>query len=645
MGVTVKGNRPVESVSVPSLEVGLLGGFRVERADAGWPVSGWQRRSAKTLTKLLATYPRHALHREQVVEILWPDVDFESALNSFGKTLYAARRAFQPELLPRQSSAYLRLTDSMLALNTDYVAIDADNFQQLAESALRQGDVKAYESALASYGGELLPEDRYEDWCAERRDFLAALHLRLLVELAQALEKRGSFAAAIDRFREVLQHDPTREDVHRRLMVLYAGTGSRDRAVRQFQVCEEVLSRELGLAPEKATVALHEDVLANRIPRRIPVPEPDRATGPSPRPRAAELTQHTPLVGREQVLRRLGDELTRADAGKGRTVLLRGEAGVGKTRALTELAAEARRRGATVLWGGSGAHATGLPYAPFAVALDAHTAGPLDPERIVRLLGELARRRPAVLVVGDLHDLDRSSLDLLQHLAHLAGQRRWLILGSVREEDLEVGSDLWRVIENMAREGLCLDLGVGRLPRADCDLLVRALLPGGRVDELVLAHIYARSLGNPLFVEELVREMLERGELLPALGCWRTTSTRRSDRVPARARTLVAMRVASLDESARQVLALAAAARGVAISLSDLRAGGAVLDPPVSDAGLFDALDRALDMQLLEERNDGYAFRHPLVRAALFDDLSRHRREQLRAALDGSAAEPRCVPA
>ena len=136
--------------TVHPLRVGLLGGFRVERIDIPRPVSGWQRRTAKRLTKLLATHPRHALHREQILEILWPDVELESALNSFGKALYAARRAFEPDLLPRESSAYLQLTDAMLALNTEHVVIDADHFQHLAESALRQGAVASTKPRLRS---------------------------------------------------------------------------------------------------------------------------------------------------------------------------------------------------------------------------------------------------------------------------------------------------------------------------------------------------------------------------------------------------------------------------------------------------------------------------------------------------------------
>jgi DNA-binding SARP family transcriptional activator len=616
------------------LNIGLLGGFRVERADAQWPVCCWQRRSAKTLTKLLATYPRHALHREQVMEILWPNVDPASALNSFGKALYAARRAFQPDLLPRQSSAYLCLTDSMLALNTDRVTIDADRFQQLAESALKQCDIESYESALVAYGGELLPEDRYEDWCAERRDYLAGLHIRLLMELADALTHRGSLGAAIDRLHEVLRQDPTREDVHRHLMVLYAEMGSRDQAVRQFQLCEDALRRELGLAPERATLALHADVLEDRIPRRLHVQEPEAvASGRRPE-RSPERTR---FVDRDAVLRMLGERLTRAHAGRGGTIVLSGEAGVGKTRVAAEFSAEAEGRGATVLSAGSGAHATELPYAPFAVALDRHITGRLDHGRVARVLSDLAEERPVVLVLGDLHDFSRSSVDLLEHLAHLAGRRRWLILGTVREEELEVGNDVWSVIAQMTLEGLCERVTVRRLSRSACDDLVQALLPGGVVDEAVLAHIYARTLGNPLFVEELVHEMLEHGELLPARGRWRIAGGP-SECVPGRVRTLVAIRAAPMAPGVRRVVALAAAAPEGEIPLDELRIGAAALDPPLSETELFDGLDRALEMRLLEERDGRYAFCHPLVRAALYEDLPRHRRDQLQAALAEAVA-------
>jgi predicted ATPase len=96
------------------------------------------------------------------------------------------------------------------------------------------------------------------------------------------------------------------------------------------------------------------------------------------------------------------------------------------------------------------------------------------------------------------------------------------------------------------------------------------------------------------------------------------------------------MRMASLDEATRRVLRLMAVADTAEISLSRLRSGAAALDPPVHEVALFGVLDRALEIGLLEERATGYAFRHPLIKAALYEGLSRHRRIQLQTAFAGS---------
>jgi predicted ATPase len=109
--------------------------------------------------------------------------------------------------------------------------------------------------------------------------------------------------------------------------------------------------------------------------------------------------------------------------------------------------------------------------------------------------------------------------------------------------------------------------------------------------------------------------------------------------VPVRVRALATTRLAHLDQTARRVLELAAVATRAVVSLDELRAGAASLEPLVSEPALLDALDRALDTRLLEERAGGYAFRHPLVRCALYEGLSRHRREQLHAALSRTRPE------
>jgi predicted ATPase len=256
---------------------------------------------------------------------------------------------------------------------------------------------------------------------------------------------------------------------------------------------------------------------------------------------------------------------------------------------------------------------------------------------ISRLLDDLAADRPVVVVLGDLQEAHSSTVELLQYLAFLAHHRRWLLIGTVNEEGLSAAGDLRRMIGATTREGLCVKIELPRLSRHECDELVRSMLPGGDVPDTVLDRLYTGSLGTPLFVDELVRDMLEHGELALADGSWQE-SLPANVRVPVRIRALVALRIGALGQAVHRVLALAAAPRREEMSLRELRAAARSLRPPLSDAVLFDALDVALESRILEERRGAYSFRHPLVRSALYDALSKHRRDNLRAAWERSAA-------
>jgi len=660
------------SDAIESVRVRLLGGFRAERTGDGRAVSAWPRRSAKTMVKLLAVQPGHALHREQVIDVLWPKVDAKSALNSFGKALHVARRALEPKLPRRQDSAYLRLADGMLVLNTMHVLVDTDEFEQLAEDALRCREIAAYEAALAAYGGELLPEDRYESWCSERRGALAELQIRLLLGMAEAFEQRRSYGEAAYRLRDVLQQDPTREAVHRQLMLLYARMGAPEQAVRQFHDCEAVLRQELDLAPQPETISLRNDVVSSRIPPQRP--GPDRTGGQAdPRPASpAYAATGCPFAGRERVIRYLCCQLMWRDGAQPGMIVVSGEAGVGKTRLLEEFAVQASAQGAVTLGGGRGAHADQFACGPFAVALEDYAANRPEAERtelaraypalarfvpslgagvpfpapaadlhdyyldlfpaIVQFVMDLARTKPVLLVLGDLHETDAVGLDLIRYLAHLAVGTPLLMVGALRDPEIEADAGLRQMIEAMTRERLWLRIDLHCLSRRATDQLVCAMLPGAQVSDDTLAEIYAQSRGNPLFVRELVEGLTSRGDPDAADDDGQEPSWLAA-RSPLRTRILTGMRLALMDEPLRRVLGLAAAAGTDEISLSQLCAGAAALEPPVEVPVLFDALDRALRLRLLEERGEGYAFRHPVVRASLYECLPRHRRDELSAAL------------
>src|SRR5919199_2270528 len=255
-----------KSAAPSSLEVRLLGPFRV--AVDGRAVEGrhWSRRKPALLVKLLALQPHHQLHREQVVELLWPDLDAEAAANNLHKAIHRARHELEPELKSAADSHFILAHGQQVLLRAPgRLWIDAEEFERGAAEALKSSDPRACESALALYEGELLIEDPYEDWAAARREKLRALRQELLSRLSGLYEARGEHARAVERLKEIVALDPSNEDAHRRLMRLYALTGNRHQALRQYEQCLEDLRRELDARPEPATVKPHEQIVPGAL--------------------------------------------------------------------------------------------------------------------------------------------------------------------------------------------------------------------------------------------------------------------------------------------------------------------------------------------------------------------------------------------
>ena len=137
-------------------------------------------------------------------------------------------------------------------------------FEAAAAAAEAGRDAAAYEAALALYAGDLLPEDAYEDWAVGRREALRQAHLGLLVGLAGRREEAGEVAAAIDLLRRAVALEPAHEAAHRALMRLYAATGRRHEALRQYRQLVEALGRELEAEPEPASRRLYAAIQAGR---------------------------------------------------------------------------------------------------------------------------------------------------------------------------------------------------------------------------------------------------------------------------------------------------------------------------------------------------------------------------------------------
>src|SRR5436190_19304060 len=154
----------------------------------------------------------------------------------------------------------------MLVLSEERpVEIDAAEFEEAAAAARAAGTIEAYRDALALYGGELLPEDRYEDWAASRREALRELHLGLLLELAELHAGQGDAAGAVEALHRAVVDDPLHEEAHRRLMRLFAEVGRRQQALAQYQQLRQTLRREYAADPDPETRRLFQDILAGRF--------------------------------------------------------------------------------------------------------------------------------------------------------------------------------------------------------------------------------------------------------------------------------------------------------------------------------------------------------------------------------------------
>jgi DNA-binding SARP family transcriptional activator len=545
-----------------------------------------------------------------------------------------------------------------LVLPTD-TAVDVELAEGEAEQARRalaagrlEEALAAAERARAIAGRPLLP-GHDGAWVRDRR---AALHqvlvrtLELLVDIHLAA---GQAARAVGPAGDLVAREPFRDSAYRRLLAAHTAAGDRGEALRTYDRYRRVLAEELGVGPSPDLEAaylelLHAEPAAGPPAVAVPGPPP-----PGPVPGT--------FVGREPELRRLRAALADARGGRRRTVLVAGEAGIGRTRLVTELASLAESDGAVVLAGRCDQH-LGVPYLPLREAVGRHLAGypserlrsllgprtaellrfwpelawrlpalpppaPVDPEHeqyllfeaLTGLLEAIAVGGPLLLLVDDLHGADEASLVLLRSLAQSHRPTRLLIVLTYRDDERVPRARLTAALGDLVRapgaELLTLDgLDAGEIAALAAATTARPPGPGAAA----LAHVLReRTAGNPFLVGELLRHLVETG----ALDGGDVTAAAAGpavDDVPESVRWAVGQRLARLGGPVEHVLGAAA----VVGYHADVALLGRVVE--LGHDNLLSALDTAVAAGLLEERpgaSGGYAFHHPIVRDLLYRRL------------------------
>ncbi len=616
-----------------SVRVALLG----ERSITGGPPAGPRAVSPRAieLVCFLVLHAGTAQARARIAGLFWPDSSDAQALTNLRRELHSLRRAVGDE-----PCLVVTARDLCWAV-ADGVSVDVLDFgvdEDLAWQASRRSDAEATlrhaDSALARYAGELLP-GVYDDWVVDAREDLQRRCVQLCGLVCRTRMSVGDPAGALHAARRRIRLEPLDEEGYRILMEIQAEMGDRGGAVSTYHRCASILERELHVTPGPDTRA----ALERFMPRR----PGSSAAGPLPRPPAGSAgAGAVPLVGRADIMDRLVDACRRALAGRPGVAVVSGDAGVGKTRLLRELARLAGGEGAVVAhsqcFGSSGR----LALAPVAdwlrnPAVRSATSG-LDPlwrdevERLVPSPGArrdgrqgsramvdawqrhrffeglaravLATGRPTVLVLDNVHWCDEETLAFVTFLLVHASGAGLLVAATARHDGTDAAPGLGHWLDGLRTARMLTEASIGPLERDDTARLAEAIR-GSRLSEEEGTLIQAVTGGFPLHIVEAMRVATAHGSApIPAGGL----------------AGVLRSRLEQAGGNAQEVVGLAAAV-GRDFSL-ELLAEASDLEPD----RVVDAVDELWRARILHGVEDRYDFSHDLLREAAYERVTPARR-------------------
>lgn len=238
-----------------TIQVQTLGNFQVWRSDEPVSSKEWGREATTQLFQFLVTNRhRHGLHKEQIIDRIWGDVDMKSGQQYFKVALHGVNKILEPDRKSRSESKYIIRQGATYQLKLEDVWVDVealDQFIALGNQSLVENTKlarKAYREALDLYQGIYLPNRLYEDWSSEERERIQLLTLGAFISLSELLIKENPLES-VRLTQQALQIDNTWEDAYRIQMEAYLEKGNRPMAIKTFQQCERVLEEEFGIEP------------------------------------------------------------------------------------------------------------------------------------------------------------------------------------------------------------------------------------------------------------------------------------------------------------------------------------------------------------------------------------------------------------
>jgi DNA-binding SARP family transcriptional activator/tetratricopeptide (TPR) repeat protein len=631
------------------LRIQLLGGLKLTWG--GSPLPAIPGSAARSLLAYLLTFRDRSHTRDLLSGTFWPDLPDATARRRLSQALWQIRRS-----LPDGQQMLFSEGDTIHVHDGVPLWIDVEEFGKHRLVCQEGGTQSLHlcQRCIDLYQGDFLA-GYYDDWVIQERERLREEYLSTLEWLVAGYKGQGEYERGLVFARRLAIEDPWREEAHREIMRLCHLLDRGEEALQQFELCQQILAHEFSAEPSANTIALANEIRTSLGAASIP----HLPVASSSFPLAVlERPDQIPLVARELERAELARHLESAMAGRGGMVLLAGEAGVGKSRLMQEVARDAAWRSLRVVWGHNYEMSSPPPYQPFLEILcDSDLAHlpeawqrelgrllpglgvpPPDPEpdqaqgrlleALTRALLSMGRSTPHLIVLEDLHWMDPASFEVLRVLLPRLPSSHVLVVGTFRPEDLVGQPSVHQSIRTLENTRIPQRMEIGPLTVSETEGLVQRLLELPQSAARFSQHLHTGTAGNPFFITETLRTLVDEGLLFrDRSGAWSTPWD--SDGgdgiempIPDSVAQSIQQRLSRLPGEARSLLSVAAViGRELDFDLwqqaSDCEENATV-----------DAVEELTRQGLLvaKEGDVSYRFVHDTIRQVVYEELSPLRR-------------------
>ncbi len=263
--------KDIHKLVLPKLKIETLGGFKILKDNKYVENINWEGTRPKLLLKAIVFHGGKEIPKDVLIEDIWPESNTKAGEKNFKINLHRLRKALEPDVDQAFGYSYLIHKAGLISFDTDLVCIDIDEFlklcsegEQKEKNNKKNKAVLFYDKAIALYKGDYFVEEPYVEWLSARRDLFRMKYIEILEKKALIHESLSQADMAVEAWQKIVQADPLFEKAYQKLMLMYADSGLKNRALNVYKECKNIFRQELDIDPDDATLKIYNQIKANQ---------------------------------------------------------------------------------------------------------------------------------------------------------------------------------------------------------------------------------------------------------------------------------------------------------------------------------------------------------------------------------------------